>query len=210
MSTDKNIKRQIAQRDRLAAGLCVRCGKRPPESDRKSCRICLDRALDATRRRVARLAAAGLCTRCGKSAAEPGFMSCAACGAYMRSSQNRRKRRNMEAGICQRCSRPAVPGNTFCATHLQHISRHGYKQLWQALTILGGKCVVCNQTDYMYLVLDHVENDGAEDRRNGFTSAKMVRGIIDGTYPTERIQILCANCHNAKHRNGGVLYSPNY
>lgn len=46
--------------ERLAAGLCTRCGRRPPETGRNICGPCTDKRNRASRARDARLRAAGL------------------------------------------------------------------------------------------------------------------------------------------------------
>ena len=45
--------------ERRAAGLCPKCGKRPPEPERSICEPCAERARAAGRARDARLRAAG-------------------------------------------------------------------------------------------------------------------------------------------------------
>lgn len=62
-----------------AAGLCPRCGKKPPKKDRELCKNCL---LKARRRRIRlyqmRLRQ-GLCPHCGSNREDPGIISCRKC-----------------------------------------------------------------------------------------------------------------------------------
>lgn len=66
----------------------------------------------------------------------------------------------------------------------------------EVITLLGGKCVRCGITDPIVLNIDHVNNDGAEERRltkRGFTG--WLARIADGTLSKERYQLLCCNCN---------------
>jgi hypothetical protein len=77
------------------------------------------------------------------------------------------------------------------------------------LAFLGNKCVVCGQKDYMYLTIDHVNNDGGslrhKESRHGTS-----RGLLEyAKQHPEDLQILCANCHYAKtFQNDNEIYYP--
>ena len=66
---------------------------------------------------------------------------------------------------------------------------------------LGGKCTCCGETNYEFLTVDHTAKNGADHRRalglgeNG-NSNFYTRVIRSGNF--DGLQILCANCHNAK------------
>jgi hypothetical protein len=69
----------------------------------------------------------------------------------------------------------------------------------------GGECACCGEDEPMFLTIDHVNGNGAEERRvykGGHTSA-FLRMIIDEGFP-DRYQLLCWNCNCGRHRNGGV------
>lgn len=72
----------------------------------------------------------------------------------------------------------------------------------------GRRCARCDFRDARALQIDHVHNDGAQERRNGTTSVivylQRVLGDTDGRY-----QILCANCNTIKEheRRNGVVWS---
>lgn len=59
---------------------------------------------------------------------------------------------------------------------------------------LGGSCVCCGETEQVFLDIDHLNNDGAKDRKE--TSA--ATWSLAFREP-ERFQILCRNCNWAKH-----------
>lgn len=69
----------------------------------------------------------------------------------------------------------------------------------------GGSCVCCGNSNYKYLQLDHINNDGAEHRKklsNGKRGGNMYRWAVSNDYP-KNLQLLCANCHHAKTYFGG-------
>lgn len=63
-------------------------------------------------------------------------------------------------------------------------------------TILGMVCVKCGFSDKRALEIDHVNDDGAEDRRKGSKNrATLHRRVIANPV---RYQRLCSNCNNIK------------
>lgn len=64
----------------------------------------------------------------------------------------------------------------------------------------GGKCVCCGIDYAPYLELDHVNNDGNKHRAIHGDVRSMWRDLRDKGFPPT-VQVLCANCHNAKTRS---------
>ena len=74
----------------------------------------------------------------------------------------------------------------------------------------GWKCACCGEDEILFLCLDHINNDGNQHARDaGFKDPRrrggleMYRWIIANNFPPI-FQVLCFNCNNGKHRNGGV------
>ena len=66
----------------------------------------------------------------------------------------------------------------------------------------GNKCVCCGESHEEFLTMDHVNNNGAEHRREiGRTSSCTYRWIKKNNYPNS-FQILCWNCNESKHHRG--------
>lgn len=65
------------------------------------------------------------------------------------------------------------------------------------LRTLGSSCVCCGETQQVFLDIDHINNDGAKDRRE--TSYSTWRMAFK---EPERFQLLCRNCNWAKHLGG--------
>lgn len=75
----------------------------------------------------------------------------------------------------------------------------------EVVSAYGSKCVCCGETEPMFLAIDHVHNNGAEERRlhpearnagNRFLYWIKRRG-----FPAD-YQLLCHNCNYAKSRGG--------
>lgn len=67
----------------------------------------------------------------------------------------------------------------------------------EAVEAYGGKCVCCGESEYKFLELDHVNNDGNIHRQSGLLSVGLYKWLKDNDYPPS-LQILCGNCHRAK------------
>ena len=69
--------------ERREKGLCLKCGKRPPEPHRSQCGPCIEkrRSADLARyhQRTAERVARGLCPKCGKRPPEPERSQCGSC-----------------------------------------------------------------------------------------------------------------------------------
>lgn len=70
----------------------------------------------------------------------------------------------------------------------------------------GFRCACCGETERLFLTIDHVENDGAEMRKNGTHSrggTQFYQWLRKNKFPAG-FQVLCMNCNSGKHRNGGT------
>jgi len=70
----------------------------------------------------------------------------------------------------------------------------------------GYKCKCCNETERMFLSIDHVYNDGAKERKSGEYSgggSAFYNWLRKNNFP-EGYQVLCMNCQVGKYKNGGV------
>ena len=130
--------------DRIARGICTRCGTVPPEPGLKLCRRCGEkrRAAEKVRRararaedriyagrdpercrRAARAADrrrrrewrdAGLCTTCGLRRPADGRSTCELCREEQRAIERERYAARRAAGRCVRCGQPAFSGSSRC------------------------------------------------------------------------------------------------
>jgi hypothetical protein len=69
----------------------------------------------------------------------------------------------------------------------------------------GGKCACCGESIKEFLSIDHIQNNGAEWRRNNksrTSGGNFYRWIIKNDFPKD-LQLLCMNCNFAKNRHKG-------
>lgn len=71
------------------------------------------------------------------------------------------------------------------------------------MEMYGGKCNCCGETIRKFLTLDHVNNDGAEQRKT-IKNEKVYRKLFREKIIDNRYQVLCFNCNSGRHINKGV------
>lgn len=71
----------------------------------------------------------------------------------------------------------------------------------ELIAYYGNYCACCGEDAYEFLTFDHINNDGAEQKRK-IGKGKLLYYIYEHR-PTD-IQILCYNCNCAKGNYGGV------
>ena len=92
--------------ERIARGMCPRCGKARPAPDRTLCRHCGEKRRKAERARCAKAKAAGILY---------GGRDPERCRAFARDRGRRRDRARQDARTCTRCgTHPPVEGGTVC------------------------------------------------------------------------------------------------
>lgn len=125
-------------------------------------------------------------------------------------------------GLCFQCGKRklAKHSKSSCLTCLKKIraynkslkgkynaTRAAYGEAWRdkqridAFNAYGGpECVCCGENTIEFLELDHINNDGAEHRRELKKSGKwnwIYRWVKRNNYPVG-FQVLCCNCNRAK------------
>lgn len=69
----------------------------------------------------------------------------------------------------------------------------------------GAKCACCGESEPLFLELDHVNNDGQEERQGKGRGSRNIYALVKkGGFCKERYQLLCSNCNQGKRRNGGI------
>jgi hypothetical protein len=70
----------------------------------------------------------------------------------------------------------------------------------KVLQAYGGQCVCCGEDTPEFLTVDHINNDGAEHRRqlNMSSGGRFYRWLKTQGFPRDSFQLLCFNCNCAK------------
>lgn len=188
---------------RKAAGLCVRCGERPPLSNRVDCEHCVKDPASYQKIRTNRKAR-GVCVSCGRRPPEPGKVMCTSCAQDQRARHQTMYERRKNAGLCIKCGAKSLPDSVHCEKHIR--KRHEYAAAVRntVLEHYGKICACCGEADPRFLTIDHKNNDGYVQRRlDGSRRAGNYKWIIKNGFPTD-LQVLCFNCNSGKAANGGV------
>jgi hypothetical protein len=153
---------------------------------------------------------AGRCTECGKTTAPEGKRTCRVCRAAQKARYTGTR---------------AERARRYHHEHREHKSQH-YRN-WsrgmrlRALAMYGSRCVCCEESNPAFLTFDHVNNDGAEQRRRlwgGSAGPRLYKWLVEQPVRLD-IQIMCWNCNCAKqnwgtgvcpHQLGEVTYVSEY
>lgn len=123
-----------------------------------------------------------------------------------------------ERGICVGCAKNPISvddSKSFCSDCLAYRRSNDKRYRSKVRNTLfeqyGGRvCHCCGETEDKFLSFDHINEDGAEQRRligaNGSsdgTLATLYRHLKHAGFPPT-IQVLCHNCNMGKHLNGGT------
>lgn len=108
---------------------------------------------------------------------------------------------------CADCCRVRVGGwlNTNRARHTSNCARY-YRRLRETVFKgYGDQCICCGESTPDFLVIDHVNRDGAKHRRSGEHALGTVlfKWVIANNFP-DSLRILCANCNTGREKNGGI------
>ena len=63
-------------------------------------------------------------------------------------------------------------------------------------------CNCCSENIYMFLEIDHIENNGNKHRKE-LGNSNLESWLIRNNFP-KGFQILCSNCNHGKYLNGGI------
>lgn len=165
------------------------------------CDSCRAKNRDWAKKRKERREAAGQCFRCN-NLAEPGKRGCRACLDNAKSYQDGRS----EAGLCRACSEPAYRMK-LCEDHYEKKLAQGRAQnrklKAEVMLAYGGQvCNCCGETTFEFLSIDHVNNDGAQHRRELGHSGRTLYGWLKKNQYPPGFQVLCFNCNMAKGLHG--------
>lgn len=148
---------------------------------------------------------AGLCTMCGKRPPKGKGVVCEVCLGYYK----KYKKKRSDKGLCPKCGkRPPTPGWKQCEPCLAYQRECNRKLRDEVFAAYGGyECNCCGETMPEFLQIDHVNNDGAEHRRQIKASGGIYSWLKRNGFP-QGFQVLCANCNYAKGFYGYCPHKP--
>lgn len=138
--------------------------------------------------------AAGLC-ECGDPV-ETDKNYCSACCERRRQLAKTIHQKRRDAGQCVHCGAEAVDGKKCCLDCQLRARERCQKQRTEALEAYGKQCACCGEDEVAFLVINHIENNGAEHRRE-IGTGNLYGWLKSNKFPTG-FQTLCWNCNAAK------------
>lgn len=111
----------------------------------------------------------------------------------------------LNRGVCITCTRPPKSGHTSCENCLESVRKSAKARAildrQAAFQHYGQSCNYCGEIIEIFLTIDHIENNGAEHRRQINTSGRAgsttYAWLRRNNYP-DGFQTLCYNCNCAK------------
>jgi hypothetical protein len=124
-----------------------------------------------------------------------------------------RLRERRKAGLCYFCDSKAIEGTTRCEGH-RKIALRRQPEYYQAryrrmkaaaLQAYGNVCQCCGESNWKFLTIDHIDENGGEHRRSifGKNAGNMLEWFHRNNFPPG-YRTLCYNCNCARSRNGGI------
>lgn len=120
-------------------------------------------------------------------------------------------------GLCVDCQEalpiPRANNRKRCPRCTEEYLARGKARLYaralrqQVIEAYGSRCACCGDTHWQFLELDHIDGDGAAERKrlkmgkNGDATA-MYRHLRKNGFPKDRYRLLCSNCNAARGRYG--------
>lgn len=65
----------------------------------------------------------------------------------------------------------------------------------KVISFLGSVCNICQESDPIVLQIDHVNNDGASERKLLKNFDSFAKRLFSGELNKDRYQLLCCNCN---------------
>jgi len=198
------IKKRLREK-RKDAGLCVSCGKVAPRPQHTRCEECAGKHISGGKLRYKSIRENGCCAICKRPSLET---NCAECKSRHFQTQKDLRQHRKNNGLCCKCGIPIIK-YVYCVGCRKKIKKSNIVAVKKVYEYYGGaKCSCCGETQFLFLSIDHINNNGAEHRRElkhgkYTTGVAMARWLIANNYP-DGFQILCMNCNLGKQRNGGI------
>ena len=116
--------------------------------------------------------------------------------------------RHLSLFVCQKCNQVFSKDHEsqkYCAPckkekdgHWYEIKKYMSKLREEVYLAYGKKCALCGEEDEIVLTIDHVNNNGKEEREIFKSTQQILLKIKRENYPSD-YQLLCRNCNWRKH-----------
>ena len=115
-------------------------------------------------------------------------------------TRERRRVRYRAENRCQECGSydlVTLRRCQYCQTKNLEASRRSWRRIRrEIITAYGSICMCCGETTYEFLAIDHIDGNGAAERRK-YGSA-IYRSLRRRGFPKEGYRLLCHNCNMSR------------
>lgn len=120
-------------------------------------------------------------------------------------SQGRRRCRECERlrSVERRSLETPEQADNRAKKNLERVQKYYHEARREAIARYGPSCKCCGESNYAFLTLDHINNDGNVHRKT-VNASNLPGWLKRNGWPTNLVQTLCYNCNCAKAQNGGV------
>ncbi len=189
---------------RMAEGRCTSCGKEHDHANGfYKCDPCCLKGKAYYHNRKNRREGTGRCPQCDRPLL-PGRKRCATCTIRSGVCGRALKAKRRTLGQCVKCG-VKLPGGYEFALCVDCRAQHRLDAEIlkdKVFAAYGGYvCTCCGEVEKNFLQIDHIENNGAEHRKEIGTS--LYKWLKKNGFPPG-FQVLCANCNWGKRQCGGT------
>lgn len=71
----------------------------------------------------------------------------------------------------------------------------------EVITAYGGECICCGEKHIAFLTIDHINNNGKEDRKENGSGIRFYRWLKKNGFTKNDLQVLCYNCNCCKQHD---------
>ena len=150
-----------------------------------------------------------MCERCGDKPRMKKRDRCESCDPLCRMCDE--GQRNNNSHYCRKCqsSRRRSWYNNNAANKASRLEGNKASNVVlrnEVYAAYGNKCSCCDESEPLFLTIDHIDGDGADHRRElgrygGITFYRYLRSI---GCPQDKYRLQCWNCNSGRERNKGV------
>jgi len=113
------------------------------------------------------------------------------------------RKKNRAKGLCH-CGNAVLAGRARCVKCAEQTKTMLRILRQSVINGYGRLCECCGEDQCEFLTIDHVNNDGKDERKkSNFAAASLHRQIKAENFPP-RYRLLCYNCNIGRYKNGGV------
>lgn len=100
--------------------------------------------------------------------------------------------------ICKVCYQKRARDNHNKEKHSKRMKKSSIELKKQTIEAYGGKCNCCGENDLLYLTIDHILNNGAQERRDIATGGQKFYRYLkkNNFFKPDEYRVLCFNCNS--------------